>query len=79
MSIAEKNIIESYTGLIETLSSAGKLVLLENLSKSIRLDDKTREKDFFSSFGAFVSEKSAEEISNDIKASRRFREKNLKF
>lgn len=75
----EKKIIESYTGLIESLSSPGKLELLEKLARSIRLENKSREEDFFNSFGAFVSEKSAEDISNEIRASRSFREKKLKF
>ncbi|TVQ10473.1 MAG: hypothetical protein EA361_13960 [Bacteroidetes bacterium] len=79
MTHPEKKIIESYTGLIESLSSIGKLELLEKLARSIRLESKSREEDFFNSFGAFVSKKSAEDISNEIKASRSFRKKNLKF
>ncbi len=70
MASAVKKIIESYTSLIESLSSEGKLELLENLARSIRLENKSREEDFFSSFGAFASEKSAEDISTEIKASR---------
>ncbi|PWH82239.1 helix-turn-helix domain-containing protein [Brumimicrobium oceani] len=37
------------------------------------------EQDFYKSFGAFGSEKSAEEISREIKESRRFRKKDLKI
>lgn len=38
-----------------------------------------KERDFYKSFGAFASDKSAEEIIKDIKKSRTFRKKNLKF
>jgi hypothetical protein len=79
MTHSEKKIIESYTPLIESLSSEGKLELMENLVRSIRLENKSKEVDFFSSFGAFGSEKSADDISAEIKASRKFRGKKLNF
>lgn len=79
MTYAEKNIIETYSNLIENLSSIGKLELLEKLAKSLKREKKSKEKDFFSSFGAFSSDKSAEEIVAEIKASRKFREKDLKL
>lgn len=71
MTHAEKHIIETYSGLFESLSSISKLELLEKLAKSIRKDNKTKEKEFFKSFGAFASDKSAEEIAREIKESRR--------
>lgn len=40
---------------------------------------KNKDKEFHKSFGAFSSEKSAEEIISDIKASRKFRDKDIKF
>ncbi|MFZ4377481.1 MAG: hypothetical protein ACOYN9_14070 [Saprospiraceae bacterium] len=42
--------------------------LIESLSKSIRAESSKKEEDFYKSFGAFSSEKSAEEIVNEIKA-----------
>ena len=42
--------------------------LIESLSKSIRAESSKKEEDFYKSFGAFSSEKSAEEIINEIKA-----------
>jgi hypothetical protein len=42
--------------------------LIERLSKSIRAESSKKEEDFYKSFGAFSSEKSAEEIINEIKA-----------
>ncbi|MFC0655074.1 hypothetical protein ACFFF3_03585 [Mongoliitalea lutea] len=61
------------------MSSENKLELLERLAKSIRKGKKTKEKDFFSSFGGFVSEKSAEEIAKDLRESRKFRSKDVKI
>lgn len=79
MNYAEKNIVEAYSKLIENLSSIGKIELLEKLAKSLKKENKSKEKDFFKSFGAFPSEKPAENIVKEIKESRRFREKDLKF
>jgi hypothetical protein len=62
----ERYIIETYSVLFEGLSVDSKLELLERLAKSIRKDNKSKENEFFSSFGAFASDKSAEEISKDI-------------
>jgi hypothetical protein len=79
MTITEQHIINTYSELFENLSSMGKLELLERLSKSIRKEKKTREKDFFKSFGAFASEKSAEEIINEIRDCKKFRDIDLKL
>jgi hypothetical protein len=79
MTHAEKNIIETYSNLLENLSSIGKLELLERLKKSLKREKKLKENDFFSSFGAFSSEKSPEKIVQEIKESRKFIEKDLKF
>jgi uncharacterized protein YjfI (DUF2170 family) len=48
--------------------STSKLELIESLSKSIRAESSKKEEDFYKSFGAFSSEKSAEEIINEMKA-----------
>jgi uncharacterized protein YjfI (DUF2170 family) len=53
--------------------------LIESLSKSLKTKKTTKEKNFYKSFGAFSSKKSAEEIIADIKSSRRFRKKEIKF
>ena len=53
--------------------------MLEKLAKSLKREKKSKEKDFYSSFGAFSEEKSAEEIITEIKESRKFREKDLKL
>jgi hypothetical protein len=79
MTHAERHIVETYSELFESLSSASKLELLERLAKSIRKGRKSNEKDFFSSFGGFASDKPAEEIIINIKESRKFRTKDLKI
>ena len=79
MTLTEKHIVETYSGIFESLSSVSKLELLEKLAKSIRKDSKSKEKEFFKSFGAFSSEKTAEEIALEIKESRKFRDKDLKI
>lgn len=79
MTNTEKYIINTYSALFEELSSIAKLELIEKLVKSIRRENKSKEADFFSSFGAFASDKSAEEIVTEIRKSRKFREKNYTF
>ena len=79
MTHAEKYIIETYSGFFDSLSSLGKIELLERLAKSLKKDNKLKEKNFFKSFGAFGSEKSAEEITVELRESREFRKKDLKL
>lgn len=79
MSYTEKQLIETYSSLFEGLSSLGKIELIQNLSKSLKKENKSKDSKFFKSFGMFASEKSAEEISNEIKKSRSFISKEIKF
>ena len=79
MSYADKHIVETYSGLFEGLSFDNKMELIETLSKSIKTDNKTKDENFYKTFGAWNSDKSAEEIIADIRASRKFREKDIKF
>ena len=62
MTYTDKHIMETYSGLLEGLSSEGKTELIESLSKSLNPEKKNKESNFYKSFGAFASEKSAEEI-----------------
>lgn len=77
MTIAAKSIVDSYSKLFEGLDSFTKLELIERLSKSLRKETNSKDKDFFKSFGSFPDDRAAEEIIEDIKASRNFREKDL--
>jgi len=79
MTYTDKHIVETYSGLFEGLSSISKIELIESLSKSLKADKKSRESNFYKSFGAFASNKSAEEIISDIKLNRKFRKKEIKF
>jgi hypothetical protein len=82
MTAVTKNIIDTYSKLFEGLDSFTKLELIERLSKSLKKEktsnDKTsKEKALFNAFDSFPSDKSAEEIITEIKASRKFREKDI--
>lgn len=79
MNHTEKHIVESYSALFEGLSASTKIELIENLSKSLKLEKKIKDTKFFKSFGAFSSSKTAEEIVKDIRSSRNFRKKEFKF
>ena len=76
---SDKNIVDAFAELFEGLSFTNKLELIESLSKSLRKESSKKEEGFYQSFGAFVCEKSAEEIVNEIKASRFFRNKDLEL
>ena len=79
MSYTESHLIDSYTVLFEGLSSFGKIELIERLTKSLKTEKTAAKDSFFESFGAFASEKSAKEIIREIKLSRKFRKKEIKF
>ncbi len=79
MSYTYKHIVETYSGLFEGLSSSSKIELIEILTKSLKKEKTTKDSKFYKSFGAFSSEKSTEEIIADIKSSRKFRNKEIKF
>ena len=79
MNYTNRHIVETYSGLFEGLSSLSKIELIESLSKSLKTEKSTKDSKFYKSFGAFSSEKSAEEITLEIKSSRKFRNKEIKF
>ncbi len=67
MSYTEKHIVETYSNLFEGLSTLSKIELIENLSKSLKIEKKVKDNLFYKSFGAFGSEKSSDEIIKFIK------------
>jgi hypothetical protein len=79
MTFTDKNIIENYFGLFESLDSMSKLELIEKLTKSLKAETKSKENNFYKSFGAFSTEKTSDEINTEIKSSRKFRNKEIKF
>jgi len=79
MSYADRQIVKSYSGLFEGLSALSKIELIEQLSKSLKTEKKSKDKDFYGSFGGFTSRNSPEEIIADIKKSRKFGKREIKF
>ena len=79
MTYTDKHIVATYSGLLEGLSSESKDELIESLSKSLKSEKKNKENNSYKSFGAFASEKSAEEIIAEIKSGRKFKRKEIKF
>jgi hypothetical protein len=65
-------IIDGYVGLLENLSPDNKLDLISKLTESVKTDLGNRKSTFKKSFGAFESEKTAEEIIEEIRDSRLF-------
>ncbi len=65
-------LVNSYFELFRRLSSRGKEELISKLTKSMKFEKSEQSESFFSTFGAFQDEKSADEIIRDIKESRTF-------
>jgi hypothetical protein len=79
MNFTDKNSIASYTNLFENLSSDIKIELIEGLTKSLKKGKTKLKGNFFKSFGAFKSSKSAKEICKEIRASRKFPKREISF
>lgn len=79
MNYTDRHIVETYSELLEGLNPASKTELIESLSNSLKTEKKVKDDTFYQSFGAFASTKSAEEITVEIKTSRKFRKKEIKF
>ncbi len=65
-------IINGHVGLLENLSPDNKLDIISKLSESVKTDLGNKKSSFKKSFGAFESEKTAEEIIEEIRGSRLF-------
>ena len=79
MTVVTKNIVNAYSRLFEGLDPLTKTELLKRLTKSLKKEKSSADKAFYGSFGAFPDGKPAEEIIEEIRVSRAFREKDLKF
>ena len=73
------NLIDSYLGLLKSLSPENKLELISKLSDSLKGSKKPTGKSINDLYGAFISKKSADEILSDLKASRNFTRKTEGF
>lgn len=65
-------IIDGYVGLLDNLSTSDKLDLISKLSDLVKTDLQKKKSSFKESFGAFISNKSAEEQIEEIRSSRVF-------
>lgn len=79
MSDTDRRIVASYNALFQGLSFQNKLELIESLSKSLKADLKDKDTSFYKSFGAFPDDKAAEEITKELKSSRKFRTKDIQL
>ncbi|MGM0579282.1 MAG: hypothetical protein ACQETL_01290 [Bacteroidota bacterium] len=79
MTLTDRHIIEAYSKLFEGLSPLTKIELIERLTKSLKKEKKSKETEFLKSFGAFDTDKSADELIKEIRESRNFRDKDLNF
>jgi hypothetical protein len=73
------NLIDSYLGLLRSLSPENKLELISKLSDSLKGSRKPTRKSISDLYGAFISKRSADEILSDLKASRSFNRKTEGF
>ena len=65
-------IIEGYLGLLGNLSPSSKLDLISRHSASRKSDMTDKQSSFQRAFGAFETDKSADEIIEEIRSSRTF-------
>ena len=68
----DTTIVDGYLQMLENLSPGNKLDLISKLTHSIKSDITNKQSSFKEAFGAFDSEKSAEEIISEIRNSRVF-------
>ena len=77
------NLIDSYLGLLENLSPDNKLELISKLSDSLKSSKKQTEKNSDKSLddlcGAFIFDKSTDDLISDLKSSRNFNRKIKEF
>ena len=73
------NLIDSYLGLLENLSADNKLELISKLSDSLKSSKKQTEEKYDKSLddlcGAFIFDKSSDDLIKDLKRSRNFSRK----
>ena len=79
MTLKDNDIVATYSKLLEGLSANNKIGIIESLAKSLQTSSKIKEDRFYSSFGAWDFDKPAADIVAEIKLSRKFRQKEIKF
>lgn len=73
MKAIEPNIslIDSYLGLLGSLSTDSKLELISRLTESMRVD-KGKERSLASLYGSFITDETADELIDNLKRARHF-------
>lgn len=79
MNLTESRLIDAYNTLFQSLNFQSKLELLERLLQTVKTEMNAQDAAFYNAFGAFPDEKTAEEIIEDLKASRTFRTKDIQL
>jgi len=70
MSIVDTTIVDNYLGLLKKLSPETKIELIEQLKKTLSQGLQVIDKSTFDAFGEWQSDKSADEIIEEIRAVR---------
>ena len=65
-------LIDGYLQMLDNLSPSNKLDLISKLTASVKSDITNKKSTFKEAFGAFESEKSADEIISEIRNNRTF-------
>lgn len=65
-------LVNGYVGLLTNLSPSDKLDLIAKLTESVKNDLTNKKSSFKKAFGAFDSNKSAEELIDELRSSRLF-------
>ena len=71
--------IQNYLWFFKNMSRRTKIELINWLSSSLLEKEDTETDDFFDCFGAFISDKSAEQQVEEIRKSRYFEDKNIEL
>lgn len=69
---ANNSLIEAYLMLLKNLNPVSKLDLISRLTLSVKTDIPGRNKNFYKAFGAWESDKSADQIIEELRNSRHF-------
>lgn len=78
MSEVEKKVVAGYASMLRGLSKEAKQELINVLSESLT-EEADHPQQRHLDFDGFIPEKTAEEIIEDLRSSRHFREKDLSF
>lgn len=70
MTNTDRHIVDAYSKLFEGLNPLTKIKLIEKLTKSLKKEKISKEAEFLKSFGAFDSDKTAEELIKEIRGSK---------